>query len=891
MQTTPVSPSSMLRASLPLFLGASALGWIFESRAELLRSEARRAASNPRLTTSLEPHEKLPPYTIRRFTVTVEDPDSTSVSLTLLDPPPGLVLAPQRFLTPPATVELEWQVPPIGFGRRTLLFELRDEQSIVRQEVEVRLRGAPTGIFTGDVTGDGVPDAVALAQLADLDGRVDAGAVYVWAGGPVVSESPTATLFLSDAELGGAIGHLQLGDVTGDGVDDIVLGARYLDGTLNAAGILVWEGGPDLLGAREPSVFLRRATPFPTDSLFGFTLIDVTGDGGLDVVAEDWRARTSDSWDRGVVLVWFGGAELLAGGGLPNGELTATGPGDNWQIGYPAGVTFHDVDADGIRDLLVGTQRGEGEGAVLVYLGGRENLAGAPVEPHAVLVPEIGSRTGLTDTREGLRVADVTGDGIPDVLAANPHAWVRGVPHAGAIYVWPGDEPFVGRRESRFTLAAPRAAYLDHLTSTGSRPGFDLVDVTGDGVLDVLTIQGFSVFDGLHEGSVYVFDGGALQASQPGIVAPIARLRHPDPTTRDSLGLGSEDTVGLQYADLNEDGVLDVLVVSPEADREGVVDAGGLELWMGGGGLIGALPAFSRLVPPSPSAGDRLAYVGLRIADVSGDGTLDVVACADGADHAGVADLGVVHVWLGDGGWQPGVLLPDATLLVPDAQAGSRLGATTGEGLQIGDVTGDGIQDVVCAAPRASSSTARSCGAIHVWEGGSRLAGKPAPRATVRLASPRDDDLLTEDTAGQGWFLIDVSGDGVLDIVAGGSSVDVGRQTDAGVVAVVRGGSELKGSVVPDVEFHAPLRRAHDHLGWTGGYQGVPQTRGQAIRFTDLTGDGRIDLLVGATLANVRGIGDAGALYRGRLQAALRGAVALERLSVPGARKWDFLGY
>jgi hypothetical protein len=60
-----------------------------------------------------------------------------------------------------------------------------------------------------DVTGDGVVDIVGVAAAADVAGVVDAGAVYLWTGGPSLAGAagPTATWTIPNGFAGDLLGR------------------------------------------------------------------------------------------------------------------------------------------------------------------------------------------------------------------------------------------------------------------------------------------------------------------------------------------------------------------------------------------------------------------------------------------------------------------------------------------------------------------------------------------------------------------------------------------------------------------------------------------------------------------------------------------------------------
>ncbi len=127
-----------------------------------------------------------------------------------------------------------------------------------------------------------------------------------------------------------------------------------------------------------------------------------------------------------------------------------------------------------------------------------------------------------------------------------------------------------------------------------------------------------------------------------------------------------------------------------------------------------------------------------------------------------------------------------------------------------------------------------------------------------------------------------MTNDGVLDIVGGASSANVGGVSNTGAIYVFAGGSGLSGAVSPSATLTVSGAVADDMLGDAGG---------QGILLADVTGDGVLDLVGGANLADVGGVADTGAIYMRAGGASLTGAVSpTATLSVPGAVTNDRLG-
>lgn len=321
----------------------------------------------------------------------------------------------------------------------------------------------------GDVDADGVPDVVAGAPGGDRT------VVYSGADGSVLLE-------LGALEEGEGFGRKvsDLGDVNGDGRDDVLVGAPGNDAEGEDAGaayvfsgrdgelLLVLRGeagdrlgsagdgrtagdelllavgapdaGPDDRGrvrvyrlhrdeprgaGPEPAFTIE---PEPGDRELGAMFVSVVGDvnadGTADVYGTDWSSAAKGSTTgRAYVHSGTDGRRLH--------QWTGEAAGDGFGIG-PADAG--DVDGDGHDDLVIGAWRHGGAapagGKVYVYSGRDGRLM------RTITGKVMGETLGFDATGTG----DVDGDGVPDLLLTSAWSTVNGA-RSGRMWLVAGERP------------------------------------------------------------------------------------------------------------------------------------------------------------------------------------------------------------------------------------------------------------------------------------------------------------------------------------------------------------------------------------------------------------------------------------------------------------------
>ncbi|NUT36595.1 MAG: hypothetical protein HOV79_26370 [Hamadaea sp.] len=249
----------------------------------------------------------------------------------------------------------------------------------------------------GDVNGDGYADVVVGAPCHDGPGGVDAGAAYVVSGrnGRFLRTHHGAAA--GDGFGWGAAG---LGDVTGDGRSDYIVGAK--------------DAGPGDRGLAYVYDARKGKTKFvlsgdPRSADFGWYFVatagDVDGDGVSDVYVGDFCADDVV----GDCSAPLGQAYVFSGRtGLRLHLFTGVEPGDGAGPGRSAG----DVDGDGHADIVVGLYASSA-GAPL---GGRVRIHSG--RTGAVLFDHIGPRENETLGYDAVGLGDVDADGRVDLLVS-----------------------------------------------------------------------------------------------------------------------------------------------------------------------------------------------------------------------------------------------------------------------------------------------------------------------------------------------------------------------------------------------------------------------------------------------------------------------------------------
>lgn len=528
-------------------------------------------------------------------------------------------------------------------------------------------------------------------------------------------------------------------------------------------------------------------------------VLDVDGDDGPEIAIADPKANHNGVVDAGA-LVLFSATRLDASGLPERRNLVSSTPTANGRVGVVGdsqfggsrdGNTFDQVDLDGDGVLDVIALSAEGKEEFHVWFGGWTARPSRPDDARLVTANKVDYGTSGA---QWLRFADVTGDGITDVLAAAPQADVGTTGYAGAIFVWAGGPAMTGTLQPTATLQLATPQFYDLLCGDdwpldSRTQSLLLHDVTGDGVVDVI---GAAPIGDNYYGVIGVWKGGPGIA---GAVVPTAELHASSPPKWGRLGY-AEYAAAVRFGDVDGDGIDDLISVYNDEWGDSKYPPQIL-VWSGGASLTGNPAPRATLIPAVTKVSYSYSSNGegrILVDDLTGDGIDDVIACSPGVNLNGPNLLvGAVFLWQGGPGLA-GTLSESALFR---AGAASSFGSG---GIALADLDGDRVRDLVAVSPGFSTPAIDGTGAAHFWKGGVAWTGTPPP--TAEMAG-----LSTKEYLGSQWRITDLTGDGIDDLllVRKGPWGRQGKHRHVGGdvgLRLFKGGPSLLGSVAP----HANLR-------------------------------------------------------------------------------------
>ncbi|TXH30602.1 MAG: hypothetical protein E6Q91_04800 [Actinobacteria bacterium] len=436
----------------------------------------------------------------------------------------------------------------------------------------------------GDVNGDGQTDMIIGSPGFGDATRANVGAAYVLFG----SETPSSVDLLDPGKAGFRIvgnaaydwtgwSVASAGDVNGDGYDDVVLGAPFVDGSsegdVGAAYVVFGSAEPtdvDLASITVEGIRIDGIAGYDWTGNSVAGAGDINADGYSDVIVGAPYADAPGRDDAGVSFVIFGSdkpsdVDLAA---LTTEGVRIDGAAE-FDLSGTSVAGAGDVNADGYPDVLIGAYKADVVGG---WDGGATFVVFGSEKPADLDLASLSGRGFRIDgvaqnDQSGWAVAgagDVNHDSYADILIGAPKADSNDRTNSGSSYIVFGSE-----EPDHVDLAAlgERGFRIDGAAAgdTTGRSVSGIGDINSDTLRDVIVGSPFAAPNSrTNAGSSFVVYG-KTDTHTVDLASPGERGFRID-------GAATNDTSGEAVAgpgDVNSDGSPDILIGASGADNNG----------------------------------------------------------------------------------------------------------------------------------------------------------------------------------------------------------------------------------------------------------------------------------------------------------------------------------
>jgi hypothetical protein len=374
----------------------------------------------------------------------------------------------------------------------------------------------------GDVDGDGLDDILVGADLNDFGGG-DAGKIYLILGSSL-GVSSIIDLSLADYSFIGEGSYnfagssvSSAGDVDGDGLDDILIGAwGNGNGGVDAGKVYLILGSS--LGVSSIIDLSLADYSFIGENSYNFAGSSVSSAGDVDGDGlDDILIGASGNDEAGP---YAGKIYLILGSSLGVSSIIDLSVSDysfigesNYDYAGNSVSSAGDVNGDGLDDILIGAHNnndgGWSAGKTYLILGsslGVSSIIDLSLADYSFIGENADDLAGSSVSSAG----DVNGDGFDDILIG-AYLNDQGKTDAGKIYLILGSSLGVS---SIIDLSVSDYSFIGETAGDNAGNSVSSVgDVDGDGLDDILIGAWGNGNNGVYAGKTYLIFGSSLAVS------------------------------------------------------------------------------------------------------------------------------------------------------------------------------------------------------------------------------------------------------------------------------------------------------------------------------------------------------------------------------------------
>jgi hypothetical protein len=469
-----------------------------------------------------------------------------------------------------------------------------------------------------------------------------------------------------------------------------------------------------------------------TDDYSGFSVSgagDVNGDGTDDIIIGAHQADPNGQKEAGESYVIFGSSSFpdsLNLSALDGSNGFVVNGVDAYDL---AGISVSgagDVNGDGFDDIIIGAHLANPNG--LTYAGESYVVFGANSFSASLNLADLDGSNGFvlkgigSDDRSGLSVSgagDVNSDGMDDILIGAYRAATYFASSAGQSYLVFGASSFADSLNLA-DLDGSNGFVINGIDQSdrSGRSVSGASDVNNDGFDDIIIGANRAAPNGnLSAGESYVVFGASSFADS----LNLADLNGSNGFVLN--GIDESDFSGRAVSgvgDVNGDGFADVIVGAYFAGPNGNDIAGESYVVFGASTFadslnLADLDGSNGFVINGSNEGDRSGTAVRGAGDINGDGIDDIIIGAYAADPNGNADGGETYVVFGASTFADSLSLADLNgsngFVLKGIDAFDRSGKSVSG---VGDVNGDGINDILIGASTANPNGIRDAGESYV---------------------------------------------------------------------------------------------------------------------------------------------------------------------------------